>query len=147
MHKIRILSALLLCVLMFIMIPRVWGADKDGTDKDQTLLLQKSFTTESGDRLKVSGLAGNVKINSWNKNEVEIRIYGSSEAVKYLNFNVCCDNFGINIGSIKKAGIDKANNLNLRYVINVPRDYNVKVTTGKGNLIIEDKEVPVSTQK
>ena len=146
MHKMRISLALIIFTLITLQIRPVWGADNGGADNGQKLLLEKSFPTESGERLKFNGYAGNVKICCWHKNEVKIKIYGSSEAGKYLNFVVSSDELGIRIAALKKAGIENAMNLSLRYEISVPSDYYVKVSTG-GNVIIEDQNGPVEISK
>ena len=143
MHKMRISLALIVFTLIAFQIRPVWGADKDS---EQKLLLKKSFPTESRDRLKVNGYAGNVKINYWNKNEVEIKIYGNVEAVKYLDFIVHSDELGINIAASKKAGVDKVRNLSVKYEITLPRDYDVKVSSGK-NVKVQTHSGPVEISK
>ena len=142
MNSLRISLALLMFLLFASFMQPVRAADKD-----QMLLLQKSFPTESGERLKVNAYSGDVKIDCWHNNEIVIKIYGSSDAVKYLNFDVSSDEMGINIAAVKKAGIDKVKNFNLRYEICVPHDYCVKVTGGKGNVNVENPRVPVEISK
>jgi hypothetical protein len=133
MQKFRIFTALLVLTILTLPMPRVLAAGNG-----QELLLQRTFPTESGERLKVNAYAGNVKINSWNKNEIEVKIYGSSEAGKYLDFDVCCDELGINIAALKKAEIENVKSLGLRYEISVPRDYDVRISGGE-NVTVEDK--------
>ncbi len=120
-------------VLLNALTPQVWGIDNT-----QRLLFEKSFPTELGERLKVISIAGDVKINCWCKNEVRIKIYGSFEAVKYLNFVVSSDELGIKINALKKAGIENAKNLNLRYEICVPHNYGVKVSSRGKKVNIEN---------
>jgi hypothetical protein len=141
MHKIPLFSALVLLILMTLPVPRVWAADSG-----QKLLLEKSFPTASGERLKVNAYAGNIKINCWQKNEIVIKIYGSSDAVKYLDFDVSSDELGINISATKKAGIENVKNLGLRYEISVPHSYCVKVTGGK-NVTIDKESAPVEVSR
>jgi hypothetical protein len=137
----QIILALIIFSVMTLQVPQVRGADSgnadNGTtdnvnaDNGQTLLFEKSFPTESGERLKFNGYSGNVKINGWCRNMVKIRIFGSPEAVKYLNFKISSDEMGINIGVKTKNGYVNVKNLILRYEISVPRNYDVKVTDGK----------------
>ncbi len=136
MHRMQIILALIVFSVMTLQVPQVSGADKGSTDNvnadnGQTLLFEKSFPTESGERLKFSGYTGNVKINGWCRNMVKIRIFGSPEAVKYLNFKISSDEMGINIGVKTKNGYVNVKNLILRYEISIPRNYDVKVTGGK----------------
>ena len=146
MHKMQISLALFLFTLIPLQIQPVWGADNGvaanwGADKSQALLFEKSFPTETGERLKFNGYAGTVKINSWCRNMVKIRIFGSPDAVKYLNFKISSDEMGINIGVRMKNGNMKVKNLNLRYEICIPRDYDIKVN---GSKKIEHKKLPIS---
>lgn len=137
MQKLRILSALIVAALIVFQMPA------RGADKNQKLLFEKSFPTELGERLKLNSIAGDVKINSWCKNEVKIRIYGSFEAGKYLDFRVSSDALGIKINALKKAGIENVKNLNLRYEICVPHNYGVKVSSRGKKVNVENPNGPV----
>jgi hypothetical protein len=137
MKKLLIIPALILFALFFVHAAPVYAADSG-----QQLLLQKSFPTQSGDRLKVNAYAGNVKINCWGSNEIMIKIYGTSDAVKYLDFDVTSDELGINISATKKAEFENITDLGLRYEICVPRNYCVKVSGGK-NVTVDKKYGPV----
>jgi hypothetical protein len=141
MKKIRIPIALILFALFFVHAAPVHAADSG-----QTLLLQKTFPTLSGDRLKVNAYAGNVKVNCWGRNEIVIKIYGSSDAVKYLDFDISSDELGINISATKKAEIENVTDLGLRYEICVPRDYCVKVTGGE-KVTVDKANVPVEISR
>ena len=137
MKKMQIFLALIVFTLMSFQVKPVFGADNT-----QVLLLEKSFPTASGDRLKVNAYAGNVKVNCWHKNEIVIRIYGSSDASKYLDFDVTSDELGINIAASKKEGIENVKNLSLSYEICVPHDYCVRVS-GSKKVTIDKESLPV----
>jgi len=139
MTKIRISLALILFTLVTLCSSHVYSAEPD----PGTLILQKSFTTESGKQLKLNSFAGNVKINSWYKNELQIKIYGSREAVKCINFNVRVDKSGIYISACKKGAVGNSQVLGLRYEISVPRNYLVKVNDGK-NVAVNNGMLPVN---
>jgi hypothetical protein len=141
MKKLLTIPALILFALVSLNMTPVYASDSG-----QELLLQKSFPTFSGERLKVNAYAGNVKINCWSKNEIEIKIYGSSDAVKYLDFDVTSDELGIKISASKKAEIENVKSLGLRYVICVPHDYCVKVFGGK-NVTIDKEYGPIELSR
>ena len=138
LSKIGIYSALVIFSLMTIQVHPIQGADKG-----QTLLLERSFSTSSGEKLLVNGCSGNVNVSIWLKNEIEVRIYGSTEARNCLDFVVNSDESGIKICASKKAGVEKAKNLNLRYEIYVPRDYIVKVLKDGKKIDMENKKSPI----
>lgn len=117
-----------------------------GADKTKNLLLEKSFSTGTGERLVIKGCGGNVVVNSWLNNEIGVRIFGSTESMNCLEFEVSVDESGINICATKKAGVEKAKNLNLRYEITVPRDYIVRVLKGGNNSDKESQNSPVEVR-
>jgi hypothetical protein len=140
MKKIRITQILLLIALSALWTPSVFSSEPG------TLLLQKSFPVQSDRMLKVNSYTGNVKVDCWEKNVIEIRIYGSPEAGKYLDFNVSSDGNGVKIAALKKTEVDNINDLGLRYEINVPSDYTVKVDGGK-KVTIDKHSLPVDIEK
>jgi hypothetical protein len=129
MQKIRITLALILFTLVTLCSSHVYSSEPE----PGTLLLKQSFPTESGKLLKLNSFAGNVKVNSWYKNELLIKIYGSREAMKCINFEVKVDKSGIYISACKKGAVGNAKALDLRYEIIVPRNYLVRVNDVKTN--------------
>jgi DUF4097 and DUF4098 domain-containing protein YvlB len=114
---------------------------------DLKLLLEKSLPTQSGQKLTVDAFAGNVKITSWGKNEVAVKIYGNSKAEDNLRFEVTPDASGIKVDASKKTSDKHLNNISLKLEISAPFDYSVKVSTGGGNVTLTDQNgsVEIST--
>ncbi len=137
MNSLRISLALSMFLLVTLFTPNLF-ASGDGSN----LLLEKSFQTGSNAVLKLNVYTGNVKINTWNKNAVEIKIYGTNDAENCLDFDVIIGKFNINIKASKKEGVDLAKDLGLRYEITVPRDYGVSVKDSKGNVTVDSKITP-----
>ena len=136
MKKIPITLALILFALSTL-CSSIYSAEP----QPGTLLLNKSFTTESGRQLKLNSFAGNVKINSWYKNELQIKIYGSHEAVKCIDFDIRADESGIYISACRKGAVGNVQVLGLKYEIMVPRNYLVKVNDE--NVIKDGRTIPV----
>lgn len=117
-------------------------------DDDIKLLFEKSLPTEKGQKLRVDTQAGNIKITSWDKNEVQVKIYGSAEIENSFEFEVGTDASGVKVNGSKKAGARDPNNITVKYEISVPLDYSVKVSTGVGNVTLTDQNgtVEISTK-
>jgi len=99
------------------------------------------------DRLRVDTQAGNVKITSWDRNEVQVKIYGDSNTEEKFAFEVNSDVSGIKVDGSKKAGVKSLNNISLKYEISVPLDYSVKISTGGGNVTLTNQNgtIEIST--
>jgi len=102
------------------------------------LISNFNLTTSSGGKLKVNVYAGGVKIETWSKNEVEVKVYGNDNAEKYFNYNAISNDEGVSVKSdIKSEYLNKKDvNLTTEFKISVPKDYSVDVITGGGNLSV-----------
>lgn len=105
-----------------------------GGNGDLKLLVDKTLPAQTGQKLTVDTYAGNVKITNGTVNEVTVKIYGSSNAEEKLDFDVSSESNGIKVKVTKKSGLNNLHDLDLKFEITVPLDYNVKVTTGGGNV-------------
>ncbi len=116
-------------------------------DDDPKLLLEKSLPTQTGQKLRVDAFAGNVKIASWSKNEVEVKIYGNSQTENSLEFEVSSDASGVKVNASKKTDVKSLKNISLKIEISAPLEYSVKVTTGGGNVTLTDQNgtIEIST--
>lgn len=141
-----IIAQIILTMAAFLFFS--FHAPRAGGDNDLKLLLEKSVPTETGQKLRVDAVAGSVKITSWEKNEVYVKIYGNDEAEENLDFEISPDASGVKVDALKKSGVNGLHNLNLRFEISVPRNYNVKVSTGGGSVNLTDQHgnVDVSTK-
>jgi DUF4097 and DUF4098 domain-containing protein YvlB len=131
-----LLTKIILSVLVFSVL--AFQAPRAGGDNDLKVLLEKSLPTQTGEKLRVDAYAGTVKITSWSKNEVYVKISGNSDAEDNLDFDVSPDASGVKVNAQKKSGVHGIHNLSLKFEISIPLDYNVKVTTGGGNVTLTD---------
>jgi len=102
---------------------------------DTRLLFEKTLQTESGKELLVTLFTGNITINTWSNNEVNVKFYGNDEAQDKLVFQAESTESGIKVDALKK-GTKNIRNLNLKAEITVPVNYNAHLFTSGGNLTI-----------
>jgi len=107
------------------------------------VLYEKTFDTTPGKLLKVETQTGSVKIETWDKNEVYVKVLGDQKAKEKLEFRFDREDWGVFIGTKRKDGFWGFNfnwgrSPKLRFEIMVPKSYNTKVSTSGGNIGVKD---------
>ncbi|MBN8584492.1 MAG: DUF4097 family beta strand repeat protein [Ignavibacteria bacterium] len=104
---------------------------------DARLLFEKSIPTESGKELITSLVAGGIEISTWDKNEVNVKVFGNDEAEEKIVFSAEPTSTGVKVEGKQK---DKNNfkNLTIRVEITVPKNYDLKLYSSGGNLTVKD---------
>lgn len=100
-------------------------------------LHEKTFTTDSGKLLKIEAESGSVKIETWDKNNVYVKVLGNKKAKEKLEFKFEEENWGIYISAKRKGGFwffNWGNSPRVRFEIMVPKSYNAKLYTSGGNI-------------
>lgn len=109
--------------------------------EDLSLLHEKTFATAPGKLLKVETQSGSVKIETWDKNEVHIKVYGNEKAKEKLEFKFNEEDWGVYIATKRKDsfwGFNWGHSLHVRFEIMVPKSYNTKVSTSGGNIGVKN---------
>lgn len=126
------LSAILtISLLTFLLMGKLTVAD------DARLLFEKTISTESGKELITSLVAGGIEISTWDKNEVNVKVYGNDEAEEKIIFTAEQTSTGVKVEGKQK---DQKNfrNLTIRVEIVVPKSYDLKLYSSGGNLSVKD---------
>ena len=101
------------------------------------LIAEKSFNVQSGENLILKTDLGDVVINSWNKNEILIKVYGNENAEEKMEFDFKKSGNTVEITANKRNNIfNWFRNYKLKYEINVPHQYNLDVKTAGGDVKI-----------
>lgn len=105
---------------------------------DGKLIANFSVNTESGKKLKVNAYAGGVKIETWNKDEVKVEVFGNDNAEEYFTYSAKSDYEGVVVKSEVKSDFSRKKNFNLNteFKIYVPVRYSVDVVTGGGGISV-----------
>ncbi len=104
---------------------------------DARLLFEKTISTQSGKELITSLVAGGIEISTWDKSEVNIKVFGNDEAQEKIIFSAEETSTGVKVEGKQK---DKNNfrNLTIRVEITVPKNYDLKLYSSGGNLTVKD---------
>ena len=109
--------------------------------QDLTLLHEKTFATNPGKLLKIVAQNGSVKIETWDKSEVYIKVLGNKKAKEKLEFKFEEEDWGVYISSKRKGGFwsfNWGNSPRVRFEIMVPKSYNGKISTAGGNIGVKN---------
>mgnify|MGYP001325836786 FL=1 len=126
------LSAFLtISLLTFLLMGKLTLAD------DARLLFEKTISTESGKELITSLVAGGIEISTWDKNEVNVKVYGNDEAEEKIIFTAEQTSTGVKVEG-KQKDQKNVRNLTIRVEIVVPKSYDLKLYSSGGNLSVKD---------
>jgi len=104
-------------------------------------LHEKTFPTTSGKLLKIEAQIGSVKIETWDKDEVYVKVLGNNKAKDKLEFKFEEEDWGIFISSKRKDsfwGFNWGSSIRARFEIVVPKSYNAKVATSGGDIGVKN---------
>ena len=120
----------------------------DYTNAEDKTLYQKSFSTENGDNLSVSVIAGEIIVSSWDKNEVSVTITGKESVNEYLDFYFKESDNGVKVWTDKKSDWNSwSGSQKFKVVAVVPNNYNAELKTSGGDIQITslDGELELAT--
>ena len=101
---------------------------------------EKTFQIQPGKNLKVDASSGGVSITSWDKNEVNIKIFGNEKTKDKMEFKFKNDDDEVKVIAKRKHWLTDwfSNGIKLRIEITVPKNFNTKVETSGGGINIQD---------
>lgn len=124
-------AILTLSFLTILFMGKLTSAD------DARLLFEKTISTESGKELITSLVAGGIEISTWDKNEVNVKVYGNDEAEEKIIFSAEETSTGVKVEG-KQKDSKNFRNLTIRVEIVVPKNYDLKLYSSGGNLSVKD---------
>jgi hypothetical protein len=100
--------------------------------------IEKNFDADNGDTLSVITDAGSIRVETHNRKEIEVfaEIEGRDEDEFEVTFDESSD--GLKIRGEKEDNRWGYNNLRVKFVITVPKDYNVELDTAGGSISVDD---------
>jgi len=143
----KINSLLFLMLVSFLLF--AFSAENQAEKKNYKLLKEKSFQINPGMKLVLESDGGDVKVTTWDKNSVNVKIYGNGKAEKMYNFEFDNNDKRIYIHG-KKHGRSIFNwfsSASLKYEITVPYKFDSHISTSGGdvNILNLEGELSVNT--
>ncbi|MBS3945555.1 MAG: hypothetical protein KGZ42_08655, partial [Melioribacter sp.] len=94
-------SKKLLVILFLVLLSSLFA--KDILADNLKLIKEKSFNVKSGETLFIDASGADIKVDSWNKNEVYVKILGNRKAEDKMKFTIEQTSGGVEV-TAKKEG-------------------------------------------
>ncbi|MEW6509202.1 MAG: DUF4097 family beta strand repeat-containing protein [Bacteroidota bacterium] len=104
------------------------------------LIKEKSLNAKSGESLFVDASGADIKVDSWNKEEVYVKIFGNRKAGDKMKFTIERTSEGIEV-TAKKEGtwfFNWGSGYSVRIEVMVPANFNSYVETSGGDISIRN---------
>ena len=114
--------------------------------KSETENVNRSFPAESGGNLTIESDQGSIKVVTWDKHKVDVLVEKKAGKQKQLDgFKVNFDQKGNDI--FVEGDGDWNNKVSVKFIINVPQEFNLDLKTGGGSIEVSDisGEIKVNT--
>lgn len=131
-HKIE-LVLLLVFSLTLLGTTAIFGSEKN-------LIKEKSIPTQKGLTLSVEASGADIYVQTWDKDEAYVKIYGNRKAEEKMRFEIEKVDDGINIIAKKKSSswfnFWNWGGYDVKIEVMLPSNYNTDVETSGGDIVI-----------
>ena len=103
---------------------------------EEKVIREKSFKISPDNKLLVDVDTGDLTITPWDKSEVYIKVIGNVNAEEKFDFEFSGDENEVKVYAEKKGGWGWFSNINLKFEIKVPKNFNVYASTSGGDVKI-----------
>lgn len=102
------------------------------------LISEKSISMKDWQNVYVNASGADVKVESWDKQEVYVKIFGNRRAEEKMNFDIYQDGEVVKVIAKKRGSFLNwfGNNLSVRIEIMTPKNYNTHVETSGGDISV-----------
>jgi len=120
---------------LLVLVLMVLGASLSPAE-ELKLLREKSFSAKDWDNVNASG--ADVRVNSWEKQETYVKIFGNRRAEEKLELRIEQDGNTVRVLAKKKGSLFNwfGSNISVRIEISVPKNQNTHVETSGGDISI-----------
>ena len=137
-HMRKFLGILALLLVGLLFYSNLIAADIGS----KRLIKEETFDVSPGEELNLKTDLGDVKINTWDKNEFNVKIKGSSRVEDKMDFYIERTNNGVKIIGEKEGRISGwsffSSGPKLIYEINLPKNFDLKIKTSGGDISVKD---------
>ena len=122
-------------LLVFILL--ILGVSLSSAE-ELKLLREKSFSAKDWDNVYVNASGADVRIDSWDKQETYVKIFGNRRAAEKLELSIEQDGNTVRVLAKKKGSFFNwfGSNISVKIEIKVPKNQNTHVETSGGDINI-----------
>ncbi|MCF8413415.1 MAG: DUF4097 domain-containing protein [Melioribacteraceae bacterium] len=111
----------------------------DANAQSRRTIHDKSFDVQPGQKLRIKTDVGDIRVKTWSKNEVSVKINGNREAEDKIEFSFDQDSEGVSIRGEKEGNSwGWFNSIKLEYLVMVPEQFDAYLGTSGGDVTVED---------
>jgi len=131
----KLISKSLIAFLLTIVLPASFVFASCNL-ADKKVIHEKTFKISPNKKIILNTDAGDIQITPWDKSEVYVKVVGNDDAEEKYNYNFDASSEEIKIDVDKKGGWGWFSNINLKFEIKVPNNFNVYANTSGGDIKI-----------
>jgi len=125
-------------ILMFFLL-LTFGSLFSISAQSLNLIHDKTFDVAPGQLLEVQTDVGDIKLRTWDRDEVHIKVYGDRDAEEDVDFYFEKTSDGVLVDAEKESGWSSwFGGIRLKYEIDVPENFNLDLKTAGGDLVVVD---------
>lgn len=122
---------------LFLVLTALFIYNNLAAQIDSIFTEETSLPTVYSKTFFLSGMAGNIEINTWEKEEVYIKVYYNREAGEKIFFSIKNTEQGVKLFELPAKG-DSLIDPRISYEITVPYKYSLYLSTSVGNAVISN---------
>ena len=107
--------------------------------KELKKLHEKDFAVKSGEKLKISAEVADLNIRTWDKEEINIKVYGNNKAESRMQFEFEKTSYGVRIRA-EKSGSWISNlfgtGIQAKIDIMAPKNFELELSTSGGDITV-----------
>ena len=123
-----------LTILVLILAVPINHACAPSKGDDKKVIQEKSFKISAGKKIILNTDAGDIQITPWDKSEVYVKVVGNDNAADKYDYTFDANSEEIKIEVEKKGGWSWFSNINLKFEIKVPNNFNINANTSGGDI-------------
>jgi len=105
-------------------------------EDDTKTIYEKSYKISPDKKLVLNTDTGDIQITPWDKSEVYIKVIGNDRAAEKFTYDFNASSEEVSVNVEKKGGWSWLSNINLKFEIKVPYNFNVYANTAGGDIKI-----------
>lgn len=123
-----------LTVLLLILALPINNTFAFSRGNDKKLIHEKTFKISAGKKVVLNTDAGDIQITPWDKSEVYVKVVGNDNAAEKYDYTFDANSEEVRIEVEKKGGWSWFSNINLKFEIKVPNNFNIEANTSGGDI-------------
>ena len=124
-------SSIILALIVIVPVGYVLASSKPDNKK---VIKEKSFQISPGKKINVDADAGDIIFTTWNRSEVYVKVIGNDNAADKYDFIFDATSDEITVTADRKGGWNWFSNINLKFEIKVPENFNINANTSGGDI-------------